>query len=117
MHKETDLAFQALRRKLDFMEIMTDTMKWITGVADENQGLREQLGEHDLTRIQLMETERERESYRLLAESLRERLDVWRGASLDLAEILFSLEKKGVKFTKAQERKIAKVMKESQSNE
>lgn len=117
MRKETDLAFQTLKRKLMFLEVMTDTMKWISGVAEENEGLKEQLGDHDLTRIQLMEAERERENYKLLAESLRGRLDVWRGASLDLAEILFSLEKKGVKFTKAQQRKIAKVMKESQADD
>jgi CRISPR/Cas system-associated protein Csm6 len=117
MRKETDLAFQALQRRIDILEMMTDTMKWLTGVADENEQLKKQLGDHDLTRIQLMESEREREDLKLLTESRSKRLDMWRSTTLDLADILLDLEKKGTKFTKAQERKIAKIMKESQTDE
>jgi hypothetical protein len=117
MRKETDLAFQALQRRIDILEMMTDTMKWLTGVAEENDQLKKQLGDHDLTRIQLMESEREREDLKLLTESRSKRLDMWRTTTLELADILLDLEKKGTKFTKAQERKIAKIMKESQTNE
>lgn len=117
MRKETELAFQALRKRMEIMEMMTDTMKWLTGVAEENDQLKKELGDHDLTRIQLMESEREREDLTSLSQSLGKRLDMWRGSTLDLAEILFDLEKKGTKFTKAQQRKIAKVMKESQEHE
>lgn len=117
MRKETELAFVALKKRMEILEMMTDTMKWLTQVADENEQLKKELGDHDLTRIRLMESEREREDLKLLAESRGERLDLWRTATLDLAEILFDLEKKGTKFTKAQQRKIAKVMKESQENE
>ena len=117
MRKETDLAFQALQRRIDILEMMTDTMKWLTGVAEENDQLKKQLGDHDLTRIQLMESEREREDLKLLTESRSKRLDMWRTATLELADILLDLEKKGTKFTKAQERKIAKIMKESQTDE
>lgn len=116
MRKETDLAFQALQRRLDIMQMMTDSMKWITGVAEENEQLRQQLGDHDLTRLQLMESEREREDLKLTNESLALRLDKWRSATIDMAEILLALEKKGVKFTKAQQRKIADVLKDSKKN-
>jgi hypothetical protein len=116
MRKETDLAFQALQRRINILEMMTDTMKWLTGVAEENEQLKKQLGDHDLTRIQLMESEREREDLKSLNGSLNNRLDLWKSSTLDLADILFELEKKGTKFTKAQERKLAKVMKESQNN-
>jgi hypothetical protein len=64
-----------------------------------------------------MESEREREDLKLLTESRSKRLDMWRTATLELADILLDLEKKGTKFTKAQERKIAKIMKESQTDE
>jgi CRISPR/Cas system-associated protein Csm6 len=117
MRKETDLAFQALKKRMEIMEMMTDTMKWLTGVADENEQLKKQLGDHDLTRIQLMESEREREDLTSVLDSRGKRLDMWRSATLDLADILLDLEKKGTKFTKAQQRKIAKVMKESQKHE
>ena len=117
MRKETELAFLALKKRLEIMEMMTESMKWITSVAEENDQLRQELGDHDLTRIQLMNTEREREDLTLTVKSQRERIDLWRKATLDLAEILFDLEKKGTKFTKAQQRKIAKVMKESQKND
>lgn len=117
MRKETDLAFQALQRRINILEMMTDTMKWLTGVAEENDQLKKQLGDHDLTRIQLMESERERENLKSLNESLGKRLDLWRTTTLELAGILFDLEKKGTKFTKAQQRNIAKVMRESQTDE
>ena len=117
MRKETELAFLALKKRLEIMEMMTESMKWITSVAEENDQLRQELGDHDLTRIQLMNTEREREDLTLTVKSQGERIDLWRKATLDLAEILFELEKKGTKFTKAQQRKIAKVMKESQKND
>jgi hypothetical protein len=117
MRKETDLAFQALQRRINILEMMTDTMKWLTGVSDENEQLKKQLGDHDLTRIQLMESEREREDLKSLNDSLNNRLDFWKSSTLDLADILFELEKKGTKFTKAQERKLAKIMKESQTDE
>ena len=117
MRKETELAFLALRKRLEIMEMMTESMKWITSVAEENDQLRQELGDHDLTRIQLMNTEREREDLTLTVKSQRERIDLWRKATLDLAEILFDMEKKGAKFTKAQQRKITKVMKESQKND
>jgi hypothetical protein len=111
-YEESDLAFQSLRKRLEIMELMTESMKWITSVAEENEKLRKSLGDHDLTRIELMESEREREDLRLLAESLRQRLDMWQSLALDVSEILFQLEKKGVKFTKAQQRKLAKLLKE-----
>lgn len=117
MRKETDLAFQGLKRRLEIMEMMTESMKWIAGVSDENEELKKALGDHDLTRIQLMESEREREDLVSRVESLNKRLDKWRTATLDLADILFALEKKGTKFTKAQQRKLASVMKESQKND
>lgn len=117
MRKETELAFQALKKRMEIMEMMTDTMKWLTGVAEENDQLKKELGDHDLTRIQLMESEREREDLTSVLESRGKRLDMWRSATLDLADILLDLEKKGTKFTKAQQRKIAKVMKESQKHE
>lgn len=114
MRKETDLAFQALRRRLDLLEMMTDTMKWISGVGEENEKLKNELGDHDLTRLRLMESEREREDLVLLAESLRGRLDLWQGFALGVADIIFDLEKKGAKLTKVQQRKLAQVMRESQ---
>jgi len=116
MRKETDLAFQALQRRIKILEMMTDTMKWVTGVAEENDQLKKDLGDHDLTRIRLMEAEREREELSSLIEAQRKRLDVWQESALSMAEVLFALEKKGTKFTKVQQRKIAKVMKESQKN-
>lgn len=97
--------------------MMTDTMKWVTEVADENEQLKQDLGDHDLTRLHLMEAEREREELTSRVESLNKRLDLWRESTLQLAEILFALEKKGTKFTKVQQRKLAKVMKESQKND
>ncbi len=117
MRKETDLAFHSLRRRLDFLEMMTDTMKWITGVSEENDNLRNQLGAQDLTRLQLIESEREREDLRLLVQSLRERLDVWQGFALGTADIIFDLEKKGTKLTKAQRTMLARVLKESRVND
>lgn len=117
MREETDLAFQALRKRLQILEMMTETMKWLTGVAEENDHLRKSLGDHDLTRIQLMESEREREDLSLLVKFQRERLDMWRESTLTMADILLAFEKKGVKLTKVQQRKLAKVMKESQKND
>lgn len=117
MRKETDLAFQGLKRRLEIMEMMTESMKWIADVADENEQLKQDLGDHDLTRLCLMESEREREDLVSRVESLNKRLDLWRTATLEMADILFALEKKGTKFTKVQQRKLAKVMKESQEND
>lgn len=117
MRKETDLAFQALRKRMELLEMMTETMKWVTNVAEENDQLKQDLGDHDLTRLHLMEMEREREELGLRIESMYKRLEMWRESTLQLAEILFALEKKGIKFTKAQQRKLAKVLKESQKND
>jgi hypothetical protein len=117
VRRETELAFIALQKRLEIMQMMTDTMKWLTQVAEENDELKKQLGDHDLTRLRLMETEREREDLLLQVTSSGERLDFWRTATLEVADILFALERKGVKFTKAQQKKLAKVMKESQSND
>jgi len=111
-YDESDLSFQSLRKRLEILELMTESMKWITSVAEENEKLRNALGDHDLTRIQLMESEREREDLRSLAVSLRERLDMWQSLALDVSDVLLQLEKKGVKFTKAQQRKLSSLLKE-----
>ena len=115
--EETDLAFSALRKRLEIMEMMTSTMKWVAQVADENEKLRSSLADSDLTRIEMMLVEEQREQYMKQAESLRTRLDMWQESALGLAEILLSLEKKGMKLTKTQQKKLAKVMQESYRND
>lgn len=115
--EETDLAFSALRKRLEIMEMMTSTMKWVAQVADENEKLRSSLADSDLTRIEMMLVEEQREQYMKQAESLRTRLDMWQEFALGLAEILLSLEKKGMKLTKTQQKKLAKVMQESYRND
>lgn len=114
--EETDQTLLSLQKKLQIMEAMTEGVKWIGTLSDENKNLRKALGDHDLTRIQLMESEREREDLNSQVESLRERLDMWQESALQLAEVLLDLEKKGTKFTKAQQNSLANVMKESYKN-
>lgn len=115
--KETDKSFETLQRRVHILEMMTETMKWMTEVSEENDKLRGDLGEHDLTRLQLMESEREREDLKLLSSSLRERVEMWQSMSLALAEVLFDLERGGHTFTDSQRQILADVLKESQSNE
>lgn len=115
--KEADKSFETLQRRVHILEMMTETMKWMTEVSEENDKLRGDLGEHDLTRLQLMESEREREEFKLMSSSLRERVEMWQSMSLALADILFEFERQGVKFSDAQRQILADVLKESQSSE
>lgn len=113
MRRETEYIYDSMRRRLNILESMIDAMKWLTKIEEENSQLKASLGDHDLTRIQLIESEREREDLRLLADSLGARLDVWRTATLEMADIIFALEKKGVKLTKVQQRKLTNVVSRS----
>lgn len=105
-----DLSFEALQKRISMLETMTETMKWMTQVSDENEKLRRDLGDHDLTRLQLMEAERERED-------LRSRLVVRSERLSGLLDVLFELEKSGVKFSESQTEVIANAMKESLADE
>lgn len=115
--KENDSVWESLKRRVHILEMMSETIKWVTEMANENDALRDQLADHDLTRLQLMESEREREDLKLLAESLRQRLDMWRDSTMSLASVLFEFERDGVTFTDSQKEMLAQVLKESQSNE
>lgn len=105
-----DLSFEALQKRISMLETMTETMKWMTQVSDENEKLRRDLGDHDLTRLQLMEAERERED-------LRSVLSVRSELLTGLLDVCFELEKSGVKFSQSQTDVIARVMKESLKSE
>jgi len=105
-----DLSFEALQKRISMLETMSETMKWMTQVSDENEKLRRDLGDHDLTRLQLMDSEREREDLRLAVARKAELLS-------GVLNVLFELEKSGVKFSESQTAVIADVMKESMSGE
>jgi hypothetical protein len=115
--KENDFTWESLQRRVHILEMMSQTIKWVSEMSDDNDALRDQLADHDLTRLQMMELEREREDLKLLAESLRERLDMWRDSTLSLVSVLFDLERDGVRFTESQRDVLVQVLKESQSNE
>lgn len=115
--KETDSTWESLQRRIEILEMMTKTIKWVTEMSAENDTLRDNLADHDLTRLQMMESEREREDLKLLVESLRKRLDMWRELSLSLSSVLLELERDGFEFTDLQKSLLAQVLKESQSDE
>lgn len=115
--KEADKSFETLQRRIHILEMMTETMKWMTEVSEENDKLRGDLGDHDLTRLQLMELERERENLKVAYELSQGRLELWQSMCLGLAEVLFDLEREGVTFTDSQREVLVEVLKESKVNE
>lgn len=115
--KESDSSWESLQRRIHILEMMSKTINWVTEMSEENDSLRDDLADHDLTRLQMMESEREREDLKLLAESLRKRLDMWRELTLSLSSVLFELERDGFEFTDLQKNMLAQVLKESQSDE
>lgn len=115
--KENDSIWESMKRRVHILEMMSETIKWVSEMSDENDALRDQLSDHDLTRLQLMESEREREDLKLLSGFLRERLDMWRESTLSLASVLFDLERDGFAFTDSQKDMLAQVLKESQTDE
>ena len=115
--KENDSEWESMKRRVHILEMMSETIKWVSEMSDENDALRDQLADHDLTRLQLMESEREREDLKSLAESLRQRLDMWRDSTMSLASVLFEFERNGATFTDSQKDILAQVLKEAQKNE
>ena len=115
--KENDATWESLQRRIRILEVMSETVKWVKEMSDENDILRDDLADHDLTRLQMMESEREREDLGLLVEYLRKRLGVWRELTLSLSSVLLELERGGLELTDSQRGMLAQVLEESQSNE